>query len=200
VDELYHGEDLTDEMYYIEQETALEIVFKGPSIIRSEFDYALEQFKNKKAAGSDLIKSELLKNADEEVKKLLYNKIQNCYLTGDIPSDITTSKLVMIPKNGNATKCNNYRTLSLLSHTSKMLLNIVNNRIKSRVENNIEEYQFGFRPGKGTREALLALRILLERRLGINRSTYIAFVDIKKAFENVDWKRLFKIMRDVGID
>lgn len=42
-------------MHYIEQETEIEIDFKGPSIIWSEFDYALEQLKNKKAAGSDLI-------------------------------------------------------------------------------------------------------------------------------------------------
>lgn len=74
------------------------------------------------------------------------------------------------------------------------------NRIKSKVENNIEDNQFGFRPEKGTREALLASRMLLERRLDLNRSTYLAFVDIKEAFDNVDWKRLFKTMRDVGID
>lgn len=52
----------------------------------------MEQLKNKKAAGPDLIKSELLKNADEEVKKILYNKIQDT-LTGDIPSDFMVNKL-----------------------------------------------------------------------------------------------------------
>jgi len=85
----------------------------------------LEQLKNKKAAGLDLIKSELLKNADEEVKKILYNKIQNCYLTEGIPSEFTISKLFTILKKGNATECANYRTLILISHTSKILLNII---------------------------------------------------------------------------
>ena len=146
------------------------------------------------------MKSELLKNADEEVKKIIYEKIQDCYITGNIPNNFTISKLVTIPKKGNATECANYRTLSLISHTSKILLNIIKNRIKNKVENNVDDDQFGFRLGKGIREALLALRILLERRIDMNRSTYIAFVDIEKAFDNVNWKRLFKTMRQIGID
>lgn len=118
MEEFYNGEGITEEFHYIEQESEVETDSKGPSIIRSEFDNALEKLKNKKAAGPDLIKSELLKNADEEVKNILFNKIQNCYLTGNIPSDFMISKLVTIPKKGNATECANYRTLSLLSHTS----------------------------------------------------------------------------------
>jgi hypothetical protein len=70
----------------------------------------LEQLKNNEAAGPDLMKSELLKNADEEVKNIIYQKIQNCYVTGIIPNDFTISKLVMIPKKGNVTDCANYRT------------------------------------------------------------------------------------------
>lgn len=190
IEELYNGEDIEEKIDYIEQDAEVRIDFKGPAIIRKEFDFALEQLKNK-AAGPDLLKSELLKNADEEVKNIIYEKIQDCYVTGNILNDFTISTLVMIPKKGNTTDCANYRALSLISHTSKILLNIIKNRIKVKVENNIDDDQFGFRLRKGTREALLALRILLERRMDMNRSTYIAFVDIEKAFDNVKWKTLF---------
>lgn len=44
------------------------------------------------------MKSELLKNADEEVKNIIYEKIQDCYVTRNIPNDFTISKLVTIPK------------------------------------------------------------------------------------------------------
>jgi hypothetical protein len=47
------------------------------------------------------------------------------------------------------------------------LLNIIKNRIKGKIKNNIDYDQFGFRPEKGSRKALLALRILLERRINI---------------------------------
>lgn len=72
------------------------------------------------------------------------------------------------------------------------MLNIIKNRIKVKVENNIDDSQIGFRPGKGTREALLALRILLERRMDMNRSTYIAFVDIEKA---IDRRIIFQLYK-----
>lgn len=67
---------MTEETDYIEQEDEVETDFKGPSIIRREFDIALEQLKYNKAAGPDLMISKLLKNADEKVKKIIYEKIQ----------------------------------------------------------------------------------------------------------------------------
>lgn len=98
IEELYNREDIKEETDYIEQEAEVRIDFKGPAIIRREFDFALEKLKNNKATGPDLMKSELLKNADEEVKNIIYEKIQDCYDTGNIPSDFTISKLVTIPK------------------------------------------------------------------------------------------------------
>lgn len=83
-------------------------------------------------------------------------------------------------------------------HVSKILPNIIKNRIKKKVKNNIDDNQFGFRPGKKTRDALLAFRTILERRINKNRSTYIVFVNIEKAFDNVDCKRLFETMRQIG--
>lgn len=49
------------------------------------------------------------------------------------------------------------------------------------METNLGEDQFGFRQGMGTREAILALRTIAERRLNMNRNTYIGFIDLEKA-------------------
>lgn len=84
---------------------------------------ALEQLKDKKVGGPDLMKSELLMNTDKEVKKIIYNKIQNYYITGNIPKEFTIIKLVTIPKK--VTECANYRTLSLILNRSKIFLNII---------------------------------------------------------------------------
>lgn len=64
------------------------------------------------------------------------------------------------PKRGNAT---NYRTLFLVSHTFNILQNIIKIGIKNEVKNNTDGNQFDFRPGKRTREALMAFRALMER-------------------------------------
>ena len=55
-----------------------------------------------------------------------------------------------------------YRTLSLVSHASKILTTIILRRIEYKVEALLTEDQFGFRRGRGTREAILALRLILE--------------------------------------
>uniref|UniRef100_A0A8D8VCQ7 Reverse transcriptase domain-containing protein n=1 Tax=Cacopsylla melanoneura TaxID=428564 RepID=A0A8D8VCQ7_9HEMI len=56
------------------------------------------------------------------------------------------------------------------------------------------------RSGRGTREAILSLRQILEKRIEINENTYIAFVDLEKAFVKVDWKLLFESLKNAGLD
>ena len=59
--------------------------------------------------------------------------------------------------------------------------------------------QFGFRKGVGTREAVLTLRLIMEARLKKNQDTFIGFVDLEKAFDNVKWCKMFEILRKIGI-
>jgi hypothetical protein len=126
--------------------------------------------------------------------------IEKMYRDGNIPEDFTKSKIVLIPKKGNSTECKNYRTISLLTHASKILLIIIKNRIRKKTEKELDEDQFGFRQGIGTREAILALRVLTERRLNVNRNTFITFIDLEKAFDTVNWALLMNSMKKTRID
>jgi hypothetical protein len=72
--------------------------------------------------------------------------------------------------------------------------------LKTKFEQYLDEDQFGFRKGRGTREAILAFKQILERRLEVNIDTYAIFTDIEKAFNKVDWKLLFKTLREKEID
>ncbi|XKL65586.1 hypothetical protein PGB90_009006 [Kerria lacca] len=116
------------------------------------------------------------------------------YEEGEVPEDYQKSRLVMIPKKEGARKYEDYRTISLLPHASKILTRIVHRRIQDRMEERVEGDQFGFRRGRGTREAILCLRLVLEKRLKKGLDTYVAFVDLEKAFDNVEWTRLFNIV------
>jgi Reverse transcriptase (RNA-dependent DNA polymerase). len=53
-----------------------------------------------------------------------------------------------------ANKCSDHRTISLISHTGKIVARILSQRMESKIEEVIEEDQFGFRKGKGTRDAV----------------------------------------------
>ncbi|KAJ4445719.1 hypothetical protein ANN_12404 [Periplaneta americana] len=64
----------------------------------------------------------------------------------------------------------------------------------------LEEEQFGFRKGKGTRDAIGLLRTIGERYLEKNKEVYVIFMDVEKAFDRVDWNKLMGILKKNGVD
>lgn len=60
--------------------------------------------------------------------------------------------------------------------------------------------QFGFRKGRGTRDAMGCMRMLSERLLDVNRNLYVCFIDWEKAFDRVEWNLLMKVLKDIELD
>ena len=90
--------------------------------------------------------------------------------------------------------CGNYRTIALISHTSKILLIIILNRLRNKVESEISDCQAGYRKGRGTTDMLFVLQILIEKIRNIEDEAFITFIDYSKAFDSVDHHHLFTIM------
>src|SRR6218665_2443926 len=90
----------------------------------------------------------------------------------------------------------------MLTHASKILLKVIAKRLQAKAEADkcLGEEQFGFRKGRGTRDAIGALRMLTERSLEHKQEVYICFVDYEKAFDRVDWKKLINALRRMGVD
>jgi hypothetical protein len=128
------------------------------------------------------IPAELLKNVGKDTEHKLFEIIEKMYRDGNIPKDFAKNKIVLIPKKGNSTQCKNYRTIYLLTHASKILHIIIKNWIQNKTKKELNENQFGFGQGIDTREAIVALRILMKRRLNVNRNTFTTFIDLEKAF------------------
>ena len=57
----------------------------------------------------------------------------------------------------------------------------------------------GFRRDRGTREAILSLRLIIERGFIREGSVYIGFIGLEKAFDNINWEMRFKILKQAGI-
>ena len=66
------------------------------------------------------------------------------------------------------------------------------------MEEELEEEQFGFRKGNGTRAAIGLIRTIGERY--IEKDVYAVFVDLEKAFDRVDWKKLMGILKKIAVD
>jgi hypothetical protein len=107
--------------------------------------------------------------------------------------------VVLIPKKKRTQKCEEHRTLNLITHASKIIIKIIKNRIDKKNEENLGKDQFGFRKNTGTREAIVTLRVLIEKQIRKNKDTFIAFVDLEKAFDNIKWNILFDILKSIGI-
>lgn len=124
-----------------------------------------------------------------------------CHLqTEDVPTDFQKSVIFALPKKAKAHQCENFRTISVTSHASKVLTRIIYRRIENRIEELLEGDQFGFRKSRGTREAILTLRLIIEGRIKKNQDTYMAFVDLEKAFDNVKWTKMFEILKKIGLN
>src|SRR6476619_5049300 len=100
----------------------------------------------------------------------------------------------------NAVECSDQRTISLISHASKILLKILTNRIEAKARDFIGRNQFGFRKGCGTRDAIGVMRMICERSLEFGNNLYICFVDFEKAFDRVNWKKMIKVLQGIGVD
>lgn len=105
---------------------------------------------------------------------------------------VSDLKIVMLPilKKNNGRNCNQWRTMSWISHWGKILMWILNWCFYFKVERELEEEQFGFRKGKDMRGAIGLLWTISKRYLEKDKIVYIGFVDLGKAFHSVDWSKL----------
>lgn len=107
---------------------------------------------------------------------------------------------ITLPKKVNPKVCSDYRTIALMSHTLKLFLKIIHLRIYEKLENGISDSQFGFRADMGTREALVAINILIQKVLDVNKDVYACFIDFEKAFDKVQHDKLKQILIEKNIN
>jgi len=140
-----------------------QIQTEEPSILREEVEEAIRRLKNGKAAGIDNIPGELIHNGGKPVIDVLHRLCEQIWRTNAWPKQWVQYVIIPLPKKGNLRKCENYRTISLVSHPSKVLLRVLLNRLQPQVESCIADEQAGFRAGRSTIEPILNLRTLCEK-------------------------------------
>jgi hypothetical protein len=184
----------------VEQESLVQDDDKGPELLEREILCALDEIKNGKSPGIDEIPVELLKCMGVEGKRRLVDVCKEIYSSGVWPQDFVQLVLVPIEKRPCATQCEDFRTISLISHASKILLKILTKRLENKAETYIGRSQFGFRKGCGTRDAIGVLRTLCERNIDNGSDLFVCFVDFEKAFDRVNWNKMLGILKAVGVD
>jgi sorting nexin-29 len=169
-------------------------------ILREEVEEAVRSLKKGKSAGIDNIPGELVQAGGEAMIDTLHTICQKIWSTGEWPTKWTQSLVITLPKKGNLQHCNNYRTISLICHPSKVMLRIILNRLRPQAEAIIAEEQAGFRKGRSTTEQIFNLRILCEKYQQHQQDLYHVFIDFKKAFDRVWHAALWATMNYYNIN
>ena len=120
-----------------------------PDILECEIRWALGSITTNKASGSDGIPVELFQILKDDAVKVLYSVWQQIWKTQQWPQDWKRSVFIPIPKNANAKECSNYHTIALISHTSKVILKILQAGLQQYMNHELPDVQAGFSKGGG---------------------------------------------------
>ena len=131
--------------------------------------------------------------------KVLHAIRQQIWKTQQWPQDWKKSVFIPILKKGNAKECSNYRTSALLSHTSKVMLKILQAKLQLYVNSELPDVQPGFRKGRGTRGQIANIHWIIKKAREFQKNIYLCFfIDYAKAFDCVDHNTLWEILKEMG--
>ena len=123
---------------------------------------------------------------------------RDIYEQEKIPTEWRDSVILPIYKEkGDIQDCENYRGIKLRSHYMKIWEGIIDRRL--REETTIGDEQFGFMPGRGTTDAIFAVRQLMWKHREKQKGLHVVFIDLEKAFDRVSGQDVWRCMREKGV-
>lgn len=176
-----------------------ELDISTDQIRKDEVNRAINKLKNGKAAGKDNIPADLITAGGEAVAELIFCLLTKIWNKEEVPDEWTEGIIIKIPKKGDSTRCENWRPITLLNTTSKILTHIIMDRIKEPIDTSLRNNQAGFRPRRGCTDQICTLRIIIDEALEWQKEIYLGFIDFEKAFDKINRVRLWEIIKEYGI-
>ena len=156
--------------------------------------------KDGKATGTDESPAEALKALDEHNIEIITSLCNIIYNRGMIPTEMKHSVFITLPKNPKTMICTEFRTISLMSHVTKLLIKLMQQRMVNKIDKEVSRLQSGFRPGTGTRERIFNLCTTCERATDVQKDVYICFIDYTKPLDRVKHFKIMECLSEFGID
>ena len=131
--------------------------------------------------------------------KVLHSTRQQIWKTQQWPQDWKMSVFIPNPKKGNSKECSDYHTTALISHSSKVMFKILQARLQQYMSCECSDVQAVFRKGRETRDQIANICWIIEEAREFQKNIYFCFIDYAKAFDCVDYNKLWKILQEMGI-
>ena len=153
---------------------------------------------NNKCPKVDCVPNEVYKYCNEGVYEVLAMFYSSVLTHSFVPTSLTDVVLTPILKNKlkDPTDSTNYRPISVASAGSRLLEDIVLDRLKTYLFTS--DYQFGFKDGVSTNSCIFAVKEVINYYRCNNSYTFMCFIDIKSAFDRVSYNKLFLKLLDRG--
>ena len=129
----------------------------------------------------------------------MHSICQQIWKTQQWPQDWKMSVFIPIPKKGNAKEYSNYHTIVLISHSSNILLKILQARLQQYINQRLPDVQAGLRKVRGTRDQIANVHWIIEKTSEFQKNIYFGFIDYTKAIDCVDQNKLWKTLQEMGM-
>jgi len=150
-----------------------------PSAFQVEF--AIDKLKSHKSTCTDKIPAELIKSGGKTIRCKIHKLITSIWIKEELSQELKESIIVPISKKGDKTDCSNYRGISLLPTTYKILSDILLSRLTPYAEEIIGDHQCGFRRSRSSTDYKFCIRQILDKKWEYNEAVHQLFIDFRKA-------------------
>jgi hypothetical protein len=145
----------------------------------------IAKLKKYKSPGSDQILAEVIQAGGKILLSVIHKLINSVWNEEELPDQWKDSIIVPIDKKGDKTDCNNYRGISLLSTSYKIVSNIILSRLDLYIDEITGDHQCGFQHNRLTTIRFFCIHQILEKKWEYNETVNQLFIDFKKAYDSV---------------
>ena len=164
-----------------------------------ELEKALKVMKLGKAGGQSSILPDMVLHGGPVLHSCILAVMRRSWEEGVVVRDWRDAVVVPIPKKGDLHFCDNCPGINLLDVVGKLLARILQDRLKTIVDNVLPDSQCGFRTGRGCIDMIFVARQLLEKTIEHNSELYVLFVNLRKAYDSIPRDALWHVLEKVGV-
>ena len=165
---------------------------------------AMNAIKLGKAGGTDGIIGEFIKYGGQALRQALVGLFRRILEVGEVPQDWNRSRITLVHKGGGKPRedIGSYRPIAVVNILAKIFGWVINDKMTRWMEERkvLGEEQGGFRKGRSGLENVLVMKEIIEQKKKLGKELYLVFLDIEKAYDRVDRRKLLRLLAHRGVD